>query len=316
MQQRGITPSWSSSPGSGSAAPRSVRRRRNGSSRSQIGCRQRMLSEPQLVSTTTQLTNKRGEDLNLTSDRHGGCASRPQHHRLHPTRNDNRDESERSTSLKSVRFELTLGLRLDLPWSDRSSAIATKRRSVSAGDDMRRAESRECERRALSPRNRLLIAHCPQNLAAHSFASHLPCLAHPLPSPCPHLHSHSLCVAMSTGHLTDTEFNLQWVFEQMCNVNTGSTDADTGTAAPDALHRSKSNTAAGSTDRVLTISHLRHIFSNFLRVNLSDDELEEVLIMLDDNQDGKVTKEDFMHSMQSQFAEQQLAQQGTPGNRR
>ena len=106
---------------------------------------------------------------------------------------------------------------------------------------------------------------------------------------------------MSAGHLTDTEFNLQWVFEQMCNIDTGDAATD---AAPDALPRIKSSPAPGSSssDRVLSISHLRHVFTNFLRVNLSDDELEEVLIMLDDNQDGKVTKEDFMHSMQSQDA--------------
>jgi Ca2+-binding EF-hand superfamily protein len=40
----------------------------------------------------------------------------------------------------------------------------------------------------------------------------------------------------------------------------------------------------------LTLEQLRHMFA-FMKVSLSNEELQEVMAMLDDNQDGKVTQE-------------------------
>ena len=106
----------------------------------------------------------------------------------------------------------------------------------------------------------------------------------------------------------DLEFNLCWVFDQLTRGD-GSA-ADFSGRASAARRRSSSHSSEhggggdgdGAGGPVLTLSHLRRVFS-FLSVQLSDEELEEVLRMIDDDADGRATQHDFMHAIKGRGGE-------------
>jgi hypothetical protein len=95
---------------------------------------------------------------------------------------------------------------------------------------------------------------------------------------------------------SDLEFNLCHVFRQLVQVGLDPNDP-AAVARVKRMHSGLSPSDPSSNlGPSLTVSHLRHVFS-FLKVNLSDSELEELLAMMDDNGDGRVSEIDFMHSM-------------------
>jgi hypothetical protein len=95
---------------------------------------------------------------------------------------------------------------------------------------------------------------------------------------------------------SDLEFNLCHVFRQLVQVGLDPNDP-AAVARVKRMHSGLSPSDPSSNlGPSLTVSHLRHVFS-FLKVNLSDSELEELLSMMDDNGDGRVSEIDFMHSM-------------------
>ena len=107
---------------------------------------------------------------------------------------------------------------------------------------------------------------------------------------------------------SDLELNLAWVFDQLIKLDT---DSDAASRKRTTSHSSDTGSGGaggggggggGGHGPSLNLSHLRRVFG-FLGVELSDDELEEVLNMLDDDLDGRVTQQDFMHALQGESAE-------------
>jgi hypothetical protein len=103
---------------------------------------------------------------------------------------------------------------------------------------------------------------------------------------------------------SDLEFNLCWVFDQLTKLDT---ESDAASRKRTTSHSSDAGAggaggSGGGHGPSLNLSHLRRVFG-FLGVQLSDDELEEVLNMLDDDMDGRVTQQDFMHALQGESAD-------------
>lgn len=101
-------------------------------------------------------------------------------------------------------------------------------------------------------------------------------------------------------HHSELSFNLCHVFDELVRVGASSTDTNSNTnshASPATRKRTAlTPNDPSSSSPALTTAHLRHVFS-FLKLQLSEHELEEILSLLDDNGDGKVTMYDFMHAL-------------------
>jgi hypothetical protein len=99
--------------------------------------------------------------------------------------------------------------------------------------------------------------------------------------------------SMHSAHapqLTEQEFNLSWVFSQLVAL-----DAPDDTPSGK-LKKRASMVELGSDAPALTAAHVRHVF-DWMKVPLSGEEAEEVLNMMDENEDGRVTLDDFWHTM-------------------
>lgn len=117
--------------------------------------------------------------------------------------------------------------------------------------------------------------------------------------------------------LTDQEFNLGWVFSQLLALDVDRPLSSEG--AGDPHHDGKPPTAKkrrsinqqtefsepNSNHAQLTAAHIKHVF-DAMKVQLSTDEAEEVLSLMDDNQDGRVTIEDFWQTMKGQEREREI----------
>lgn len=97
-------------------------------------------------------------------------------------------------------------------------------------------------------------------------------------------------------HLSDSELNLGWVFDAL--LSTFDTPGDQDSPVAKAARKRALLDSSGEPAQ-LTVAHVRHVF-NAMHIQMTQEELEEVLRMMDENADGKVTLEDFWHAMKGQ----------------